>query len=89
MDCILIGLIIIVIVMIIVSRAREECFANIGEKVDAFAQWARENGDSPRYDKFIADHPDSNIVEYTRVRNLISTGGIHDKDTIKRTLRME
>lgn len=56
-----------------------EQFVSLEEKSSQLTKWMNKNPRG-RYVKFIQDNPESNIVEYTKLRDLSArTGGVNTK----------
>jgi Flp pilus assembly pilin Flp len=85
------ALIALVIVIIIVIRARgSESFTSVGDKVDELTEWmsAHGGGSSATYANFIEDNPDSNIVEYTKLRALYADGRVASRQSVIEELKI-
>lgn len=86
-------LIILIIVICIVARdsmhSREETFATLNDKANALSLWMRKHGGAnATYANFIADNPDSNIVEYNKLRALYDSGRINSQSAIVESLKI-
>lgn len=86
-------LIVFIIIMVyIVARdsilAREESFATVGDKARTLSLWMRKNGGASTYTGFIADNPDSNIVEYNKLRALYDSGRINSHSAVVESLKI-
>lgn len=59
---------IIILIWTFIRRSRED-FATVEEKANQFSKWfmTHPNG---KYAEFVRDNPESNIVEFTKLRNL-------------------
>lgn len=68
------------------THPRED-FANIDEKVAHLREWIETRPRSP-YTEYIAANPDSNIVEYARLRQLQSQRMLHDTRALRNALRI-
>jgi hypothetical protein len=64
----------------------QEDFATVDEKASQFSEWMTQHP-SPTYAEFIQSNPDSNIVEYTKLRELSARGQLK-KVTAARALRV-
>ena len=64
----------VIIVLIYFYCGRREDFANVTAKATQLSQWmnAHPNGS---YDEFIRNNPESNIVEYTKLRDITASSG--------------
>lgn len=65
---------IIVLIYLCYQHCSSESFANVEEKATQLTQWVNQH---PRgkYVEFIQDNPESNIVEYTKLRDLSARTG--------------
>ena len=57
----------------LVASGDAEDFTTNEEKATQLSQWVTENPSSP-YTEFIQSNPESNIVEYTKLKELLSNG---------------
>jgi len=64
-----------------------EDFANIDEKVAHLREWVQARPRAP-YTEYITANPDSNIVEYARLRQLQSRHMLHDSRALRDALRV-
>ena len=86
-----ITLVLVICVVFIVARddaPQREDFANIDSKAAVLANWIAARGQSSRYVDFIRDNPDSNIVEYARLRGLMVDGTINNRARVVEALRV-
>ena len=85
-----ITLVLVICVIFIVrdDAPQREDFANIDSKATVLANWIAARGQSSRYVDFIRDNPDSNIVEYARLRGLMVDGTINNHARVVEALRV-
>jgi hypothetical protein len=82
-----ITIVLVVCIAFIVSY-NGEYFANINDKTTVLTNWFSSHGQSARYVDFIHDNPDSNIVEYARLRNMLTDGTINNHAMVAKALRV-
>ena len=64
-----------------------EEFANVPDKARILSSWLSQNT-SARYTEYIVANPDSNIVEYARLRQLQARGMLRDSRALQRAMSM-
>ena len=73
---------IIILIWTFIRRPRED-FATVEEKANQLSKWfvTHPNG---KYVEFVRDNPESNIVEFTKLRNLsFERGNISTKSAVE------
>lgn len=82
---------VILVIFIVIRHSQPnfaEDFANVDSKATVLSNWFAQHGQSARYVDYIRDNPDSNIVEYSRLRDILVDGKINNHATVVETLRI-
>lgn len=78
----LICAILVIILIVLACMQREEDFATVEDKATQLSKWMRAHPGAPYVD-FIRANPDSNIVEYTKMRTLYTTHRLGSKSAVE------